>query len=302
MVSRFRFSSVASRVCKVVALLLVSCCAQALSVQDDAGQRIVLAGPAVRIVSLSPHITDLLLALGARAQLVGVVDDHDHTGAYALSLTGLPVVADSGSINEERLLALKPDLVLVWQSGMAAQRVQRLRQLGLTVVLIEPKTLDGIADDVNLLGQLSGHAQAGAQQAASLHAELTGLRQRYAGGHRLRAFYEVWLQPLYTVQGGHLLSQALALCGADSIVPAGPVAAPLVNVEFVLAANPDVIAFGPGGQAESRAFWQRFPALGAVRAGHLLAVDSHALERPDADMIHATGRLCAQLAPWRRRD
>jgi len=281
-------------------LLAAACLAQALEVQDDAGLPVVLAAPASRIVSLSPHITDLLLSLGARAAIVGVVDDHEQAGAYARSLTGLPVVAGAGSLNEERLLALRPDLVLVWQSGMAPARIARLRALGLTVALIEPKTLDGIAGDVSLLGRLTGHEAPAQTQAAGLHRQLADLHARYAPGRRLRVFYQVWLQPLYTLQGGHLLSQALALCGADSIVPAGPVAAPLVNKEFVLAANPDVIAFGAGSAAESRAFWGQFAALRAVQEGHLLAVDSHALERPGADMIPATGRLCAQLAPWRR--
>jgi ABC-type Fe3+-hydroxamate transport system substrate-binding protein len=287
------------RLCLAGLLLLASFSGHALVVQDDAGGRISLPAPAVRMVALSPHITDLLLALGARTQIVGVVDDHEHSGKNALSLTGLPVVADANSVNEERLLALKPDLLLVWQSGMSAQRVQRLRELGFSVVLIEPKTLTGIADDISLLGQLSGHAQAGRQQAEALRQELDGLRQRYGPGKRLRAFYEVWLQPLYTLQGGHLVSQALSLCGADSIMPVSKVAAPLVNVEFVLQANPDVIVFGRGGEADSRRYWQGFPALRAVGQGHLLAVDSHRLDRPGADMVHAVGELCAQLEPWR---
>lgn len=288
------------RVCLGGLLWLVAGLVRALQVQDDAGLPVALAAPASRIVSLSPHITDLLLGLGARTAVVGVVDDHEQAGTYTQSLTGLPVVAGAGSLNEERLLALRPDLVLVWQSGMAPARVDRLRALGLTVALIEPKTLDAIAGDISLLGRLTGHQAAAEAQAAGLRQQLADLRARYGQGRRLRVFYQVWLQPLYTLQGRHLLSQALALCGADSIVPAGPVAAPLVNKEFVLAANPDVIAFGAGSAAQSRAFWRQFAALRAVQQDHLLAVDSHALERPGADMIPATARLCAQLAPWRR--
>jgi iron complex transport system substrate-binding protein len=274
--------------------------AASFTVRDDAGRSIALPQPAQRIVSLSPHITDILLALGARAQLVGVVDDHEVPGAWQHSLTGLPVVADAGSVNEERLLAQRPDLVLVWQSGMSAQRAQHLAALGLTVAYVEPPTLAGIADDITLIGQLSGHADRAAALAGALRQELAGLHEHYGSGRRLRAFYQVWLQPLYTVHGSHLISQGLALCGADNIMPPGKVAAPLVNAEFVVAANPDVIFFGAGQEAASRAFWGRFASLRAVRAGQLLALDSNALARPGPELIHALGPLCQRLAAWRQ--
>lgn len=273
----------------------------ALTLTDDAGRRVTLAAPAQRIVSLAPHITDMLLSLGARTQIVGVVDDHEVPGAYARSLSGLPVVADAGAVSEERLLAARPDLVLVWESGMSAARAQRLQALGLTVVYIEPATLDGIAANMELLGALSGHADAGHKAAGTLRGQLTALRQQYAAGRRLTAFYEVWLQPLYTVQGRHLVSQGLALCGADNIMPAGTVAAPLVNAEYVVRRDPDVILFGTQGQAASRAFWGRFGSLKAVRQGHLLPVSADALARPGPGLIQALGPLCGQLAVWRRQ-
>lgn len=281
-------------------LLLAGPVQAAITVTDDAGRRVTLAAPAQRIVSLAPHITDMLLSLGARAQIVGVVDDHERPGSYARSLSGLPLVADVNAVSEERLLAVRPDLVLVWRSGMAAARAQRLEAQGYTVVYVEPATLDGIAGNMELLGQLSGHAAVGQKAAQELRSRLTALHQHYGAGKRLKAFYEVWLQPLYTLQGRHLVSQGLGICGADNIMPAGPVAAPLVNTEFVLQQNPDVILFGQGNQAASRAFWMRFPGLAAVRGDHLLAVDTHELTRPGPGLIGALGPLCEALAPWRR--
>lgn len=286
-------------------LLLLFCCwaatAQALiSLKDDAGRTLTLAAPAQRIVSLAPHITDMLLALGARAQIVGVIDDHETAGAHAQSLTGFPVVAGVQGINEERLAALKPDVVLVWQSGVPAPRARRLEAQGYKVFYIEPATLDGIADNMLALGRLTGHDSIGRKQADSVRRELSALRQDFQSGRRLRAFYQVWLQPLYSLQGKHLVNQGLALCGADSIVPAGPLAAPLVNLEFVLAAQPEVIFFGKTEAAASRAFWQRFSRMPAVANQHLLAVDSDAMARPGPELVRALRPLCETLSPWRR--
>lgn len=272
----------------------------AITLRDDSGRDISIVQPAQRIVSLSPHITDMLIALGARAQIVGVTDDHEVPGAYTRSLSGLPVVADANMVNEERLFALKPDLVLIWQTGTPAPRAKRLEALGFRVFYIEPKTLDGIAANMEALGQLSGRAAAGQQAAQVLRAELSDLRRQFKDGRRLRTFYEVWLQPLYTLQGKHLVSQGLALCGADNIMPAGALAAPLVNLEFVLKANPDLILFGEQGQAASRAFWQRFPSLTAVRGGRLLPVSADAFARPGPGLINALRPLCERLGPWRR--
>ncbi len=271
----------------------------AITLIDDAGRPLTLAAPAQRIVSLAPHITDMLLQLQARPQIVGVADDHELPAAYQRSRTGLPVVADAHNLNEERLAALKPDLVLIWRSGTPAARAERI-EARYPVFYIEPRTLDGIATNLEALGQLTGREAEATVAAQGVRRELTQLRQAYRPGKRLRAFYEVWLQPLYTVQGQHLISQGLSLCGADNIMPAGQLAAPLVNLEFVLAARPEVIFFGARQQETSRRFWSRFSSLPAVQRQQLLSVDADTLGRPGPALIKALRPLCASLAAWRR--
>lgn len=257
------------------------------------------AQPAQRIVSLAPHVTNMLIGLGARAQLAGVVDDHDVRGAHAMSLSGLPVVADAFALNEERLLSIKPDLVVVWEEGTPLAQRDRLQRLGLPVVTLKTARLEDLASQLELLGHLSGHAAAGRQQAAAFRSRLDTLSHRYGQGARLRYFYQVWRQPLYSLQGKHLLSQALARCGADNILPPGPVAAPLVDPEFVVKANPHVILFGKEDAPASRVYWGRFSSLSAVRAGRLLAVDDQRLSRPGPELLDAVEPLCRQLQQWR---
>lgn len=268
---------------------------------DAEGRTLQLAAPAQRIVTLAPHLTEILLGLGARRQIVAVGDDHEQRGAHATSLSGFPVVSDAASINYERVMALKPDVVLAWGTGTPQAWIAQLRRLGLPVFVVEARTLDDMAVQLEQLAELSGQQAAGAMQATALRAQIRALAQRYGPGPRLRYFYQVWRQPLYSLHGGHLLSQALALCGADNVVPAGSVAAPLLSPEFVLQQNPDVLLFNRSDAADSITYWRRFPRLAAVREQRWLGLDDRRLTRPDAGMVAAVEPVCAQFASWRKR-
>jgi iron complex transport system substrate-binding protein len=284
--------------------LLLSCIPLAearLKLTDADGTTVAMAGPAQRIVVLAPHLTDSLVALGARKQIVGVVDDHEQRGAHARSLSGFPVVADAGSINYERMVALQPDLVLAWGDGTPRAWVAQLRRQGLAVAVLRARTLDDMAGEVELLGRLSGHDAAASRQAQAIRAQIAALTQDFARTPRLRYFHQVWRQPLYTLSGDHLLSQALARCGADNIVPPGPVAAPLVSPELVLRENPDLILFSAEDAGASRRWWERFSALTAVRRAQWLVLADRRLTRPGPGMLSAIRPVCAQIAIWRKR-
>lgn len=285
--------------------LLLFCCfplAEArLELTDADGTPVAMPGPAQRIVVLAPHLTDSLVVLGARAQIVGVVDDHERRGAHTRSLSGFPVVADAGSINYERVFALQPDLVLAWGDGTPRAWVAQLRRQGLAVFVLHARTLDDMASEVELLGRLSGRDAAASAQAQAIRAQIAALTQDFAGAPRLRYFHQVWRQPLYTLSGNHLLSQALARCGADNIMPPGPVAAPLVSPELVLRKNPDLILFSAEDAGTSRAWWERFPALTAVRRAQWLVLADKRLTRPGHGMLSAIRPVCAQIAIWRKR-
>lgn len=251
--------------------------------------------PARRIVSLAPHLTDILVSLGASAQIVGVGDDHESRGTHRLSRSGFAIVADSGSINYERILALQPDLVLAWGGGTPRAWIARLRQLGLPVFVSDATTLAALATQVEELGMLSGRSESARRQASQLRRDIAQLQQQYRGAAKLRYFHQVWLQPLYSLNADTLLSQALLLCGADNIVAAGPVAAPLINPEFVVAANPDFILVSSGNMQASRRYWQRFPGLAAVTQQHIVALNDRRLTRPGPELLQAVIPLCARL-------
>ena len=119
------------------------------------------------------------------------------------------------------------------------------------------------------------------------------LRQRYQRAEPLRVFYQVWNQPLYTVGGGQIISDALEVCGARNVFADLKLPAPQVSVESVLQRNPDVIIAGTQAQLDA---WKSWPQLEAVKQGRLLLLADKGLERPSGQMIEATARLCEQLA------
>lgn len=253
-----------------------------------------------RWVVLGPHLVDMALQLGLGGRIVGVQDDRDFAGAHATSLSGYPVVGAAGQVSEERLRRLRPDLVVFWPTGMTVAQQTRLRRLGIALLAIEPRHLDDIPERLRWLAALGGADARGEALAAQWRARLDGAR-RQPEAPRLRGFYQVWPRPLYTLAPDHLVSEAMRVCGVDSIVPDTGVAAPVLSVEAVVAAAPDVILTGPEQIAEARRFWGRFQGVPAVRDGAILVVPDRELTRPGLSLLDALPRLCAQLRPWRMR-
>lgn len=264
---------------------------------DDAGEAwVVPARLPTRWVVLGPHLVDMLVALKLQHLLVGVQDDHPTAGRWSRSLTGFPVVAQASQINEELIRRAKPDLVLYWPSGLAGNQQSRLRRLGVPMLAIDPQRLDDIAIRLRWMSALAGDTRMADALTVSLQADLQRARLRYAPGRRLRGLYQVWLQPLYSLAPQHLASQAMQLCGVDSIVPPTRVPAPILNLEFVVRARPDVILLSRDQLEPSRRYWRRFQRL---PANALVVVDDHALTRPGLSLLRAIPALCDQLLPYR---
>ncbi len=279
---------------------LVACClgwsAPALaviSVTDDAGQVLTLAAPATRIVSLTPHLTELLFAVGAGDRIVGVTAWSD----YPPAATQIARIGDSALLDLERVVALRPDLVLVWGNGSSAQQLQRLRAAGLRLFVSESRTLAHIATTMRQLGALAGtDAQASARAAAYEH-KLAGLRQRFSGRRALRVFYQIWHQPLMTVNGKHAISEALETCGASNLFADLQTLTPTVSVEAVMRADPDAIVTGsvdPNGP-DNLDQWRRLKTLRAARDQHLIVVNPDTLHRSTDRIVDGIEELCLKL-------
>ena len=259
---------------------------------DDAGATVVLAAPARRIVSLAPHATEILFAAGAGARIVGVVKGSNHP-AQARTL---PVIGDVHAIDVERIVALKPDLVVTWPYTTPAQ-VAKLAARGIAVFTTDPRTIDGIAVDVERLGALAGTAPAAAIAANEFRDAMARATAGAAGREQVRVFYQIWGDPTYTVGGGHLISQAIAACGGANVFASLALPAPQVSVEAVIAARPEAIIAGADGAVRPAWLdaWSRWRAMPAVRDGQVHVVDADRLHRPGPRFAEGVAELCAAI-------
>jgi iron complex transport system substrate-binding protein len=269
---------------------------RALVVEDDEHHRVELAGPAQRIVSLAPGATAMLFAAGAGAQVVGTSEYSDEPAAASR----VPRIGDSQAVDLERVLALRPDVVVVWSGGTAPALIERLELQGLRVYRHRLSRLDEIAPSLERLGLLAGTTAQAQRAAVSATARLAALHARYRGEvtHPRSILLQVWDQPLYTVGGGELLSDVVATCGYRNLYADLADPGPAVAVESVLARNPDVILALAGDPASAAAWarrWQAFPVLAAVRSAHVLAWSDPRLSRLGPAMLDATEALCAAL-------
>ena len=273
--------------------------AASLALVDDTGAHLTLPGPAQRIVSLAPSATEMLFAAGAGARVLGTVAYADEPDAARR----VPRIGDSSAIDMERLLRLRPDVVVFWPGGNNPAQIAQLRRLGVPLYGQQVDHLGDLGPSLRRLGILTGTAAIAAGRAGALEMQLAGLRARYAQRRPLTVLLQTWNQPLYTVGGRQILSDALALCGAVNIFGDLPQRSPAVQVEAVIGRDPDlIIAAAPAGAAVAwLQDWRRFASLRAVRTGNLLADEDPALSRLGPSLIEATTRLCAQIDAARAR-
>lgn len=265
-------------------------------VVDDAGQTLTFAAPPQRIVSLTPHLTELLFAVGAGAQVVGV----DSASDYPREARSLPRVGDFSRVGFERIVALKPDLVVAWSGGNRAVDLHGLAQLGVPVLLTEATALDDVARLLRLLGRVSGHAEVAEARARAVEQAFAALRRAMPGRHApVRVFYQVWDRPLMTIGGHHWISDALGVCGARNLFADLPGLSPRVSREAVALRAPALIV-GGSDLPELERGWQRLSAMPAVRDQAFVRIDADRLHRPTPRLVDGVTGLCAALAPYVR--
>lgn len=263
----------------------------AISVKDDDGNTVTLQKPAQRVISLAPHITELLFAAGGSSHVVGVVEYSD----FPEAAKKIAQVGSNRELDLERIMALKPDLIVVWRHGESERQIEMVRKLGIPMFHSEPQKLDDIPDDVARLGQLMGTEAAAGRTADQLRGQLADLRKRYASRPVVRSFYQVWDQPLYTLNGRHIITDALHLCSGENIFGKLPVTAPVVSVEAVLQENPEAIFATAEKNYGGVSMWKAYPTLAAVRNGNLFTIDGNLLNRAGPRMIAGAAQLCEKL-------
>ncbi len=277
----------------------VSLSVSGVEVVDDAGNTIKLKMPAQRIISLAPHATEMLFAAGAGSRLVGAVNYSD----YPKQALKIIRVGNYDSFDAEQILTLKPDLIVAWQSGNPTAQVERLRDLGLTIYLSEPRDIEDVPHNLERLGELAGTAKTAKQAATAFRQRFARLRQNYADRALVSVFYEIWNQPLMTINGEHLISRMIQLCGGRNVFADLSSLAPVIEVEAVLKADPEVI-IGGGMNKQSPEWlehWRRYPLLKAVQSNNLFFIPPDLIERNGPRILDGAERVCRDLEQARSR-
>ena len=244
-----------------------------------------------RIVSLAPNLTEIAYAAGAGSALVGTVEYSD----YPAAARGLPRVGDGWRIDLEQVLALRPDIVLAWSSGTPVRTIEQLRDAGLRVVEIPTFRLADVPAALRLVGELAGSRAVAEAAAARFDAEMQRLRRQHAGAAPVRVFIEIDDEPLFTVNGRHIISEVVGLCGGSNVFAGLPQIAPRVDVEAVLASDPDAILSTDDTIADPRAQWLAWPQLRAVRLGTIYSLPSDTVTRASPRLAQGAADLCAAL-------
>jgi iron complex transport system substrate-binding protein len=265
-----------------------------LGLIDDRGRHVHLNHFATRIVSLSPNITELVFSAGAGGKLVGASRYSD----YPDQAKTVPEVGDASGLDFERILALKPDLVIAWRSGNNATDIGKLEKLGLAVFAVEAARLADIPRLLRATGKLAGTSSQAESAAKGYEEELQQIKRRYGKRHKISVFQLIWDQPLMTVNANHMVSDIINLCGGANVFAVTPSLTQVVSEEDLLLADPDAIISSIPlelGLTGLRPGSERFSQMSAVRNNHIFFVHPDLINRQTVRTLVAAKTICAQL-------
>lgn len=278
---------------KAFFLICLMACFSVCSLASDVEQK-----QQRRLIVLAPHLVESLFAIGAGEQIIATTDHAD----YPSAARNIPRVGNFASLQIEQILALRPDVVVAWRTGNPADDLKRLEKYNVNVVYTQPVTLEDVAAELRLLGELTGH-EANAEALASDYLQrLSQLQQQYQQAEGVSVFYELWARPLRTVAGTSWLQQQIALCGGDNIYADISEDYPQVSLEKVLALRPEVIIQPTtltSNQPET-INWQQWQEIPAVANQFILHPNADKVHRMTTRMLDEVEQMCEQLGSARQ--
>lgn len=277
--------------CTLAALLASQAASAAITVRDDDGNQVTLQKPAQRVIAMAPHVTEMLFAAGGGDKIVGTVTYSD----YPEAAKKLPRVGDNRQVDMERIASLKPDLIVIWMHGSSERQIDTLRKLDIPLFHSEPKKLRDIPDNMQRLGQLMGTEAVADKVSAEWRNKLAALTAQYAKRPPVRAFYQVWDKPLYTLSGNHIISDVMRVCGGENVFASLKIIAPVVDVEGVLREDPEAVFATAEKNYGGVDLWRPYKNMKAVKHDNLFTLDGDLLNRSGPRLIQGTALLCEKL-------
>ncbi|KJY94836.1 cobalamin-binding protein [Pseudoalteromonas ruthenica] len=247
-----------------------------------------------RIIALAPHIVENLYAIGAGEHIVATVEHAD----YPQAAQDIPRIGGYYGIQIEKVLALQPTLVVVWQSGNKAKDIEALKRLGVPLLVSQVEGPLDIAKEIRAIGELTGHAIEAEQVAAQFEQRYQRLKEQYqsASQQRKKVFYQLWPKPMMTVNNNTLIGKAIELCGGDNVFADSRADYPQISVENVLLSAPDVIVMADEKGADNSAInWQQWTTIPAVKHNHINSINADLLHRYSLRLLDGIEQLCTVL-------
>lgn len=258
-----------------------------ISVQDDLQNWVKIATPAKRIISLAPHLTEMLFSLEVGAQLVGTSRHSD----YPRAALDIPIIGDAFTVNVEAVVDLQPDIIFAWSTGGANRALERLGKLGVTLYLNEAKTIKGIGRTIVAMAELVGKRERGRYLQQQLERRIMGLRKANAQLPRVRVFFQISDQDLYTVNKHHLIGQAITVCNGENVFAEEAIAVPLVSKESIVMTDPDIIVISKPVKGSVSPWEKRWSSFGGF-GEKLRWIDPGLISRPSLRMVAGIELLC----------
>mgnify|MGYP000664834320 FL=1 len=264
-----------------------------IKVIDDDGIQHVFDQPVKRIVSLMPHATELLFEVGAGDQVVGAVKYSD----YPEEAKNIPRVGGYSALNIEAIVALEPDLLIAWPEGNRNRELERLKALGLPILVSDPREFKDIANALVIYGKITGKDKEAKIALDGFNKKLKYLSDTYSSQEKVSVFYQVWNSPLMTQNGNTFISRAIELCGGNNIFSELPMTNPQVSIESILVQNPQVIVASGMGKARPEWLddWRQYTTLQAVQKNHLFHILPELFQRPTSRFLIGTEQLCQAM-------
>jgi len=246
-----------------------------------------------RVISLAPHVTEMLFSAGAGDKVVGVVAYSDFPKA-ALSIES---VGSYHAVNVEKIIKLNPDLIIAWKTGNRSKDIEKLQQLGFKIIYSEPYKLNDIPKEIRYFGQVLHTQETADKVATRLENKLDLLSTANQNKTKVTAYYQIWNSPMMTINGEQTISQAMRICGANNVFSDLPILASEVNIESVIKRNPDTILLGGQKEVQQGWFdaWLKWSNINAVKTQQIYLLQADTFQRPTERLIEGIEGLCQKI-------
>ena len=281
--------------------LIAACCIASPLAHSQPTQQIFPQ----RIITVAPHLSEMVDAAGGVERLIGV----SAYSNFPESVKKLPITSDSRSVDLERMKQLKPDLIIYWRGGMPETQIESIKktfsstgnkgQAATQIISVEPKRLIDIAKDIEAIGKVLGTQAIANKNAKEFSAQIAALKSKYQSSNKrkVRVFYQVWSQPLMTLNQDHLIADIIQVCGGEQLFAKEKLLVPTVSREAVVEANPEIIftATDSSSMKVDWSMWTSIPQLAASKNQALIALDGDMISRPSPRIIEGANKICSEI-------